>query len=112
MPANYSIIYNTCDKYEFLWPGFFTLFKKYWPDFEQKIILNTETKSFQYPGLDIVRPGCGNPQASWSQRLIYALDSITTPYVLLILDDFWFKGPVRTEVLQECLNRLTRDHTV
>lgn len=45
-----TIVVSTCDAYRDLWPAFFALFKRYWPDCPYKIVLNTETLDFQWPG--------------------------------------------------------------
>lgn len=112
MSKNYSIIYNTCDKYESLWPRFFVLFKKYWPECDKKIILNTEEKSFQIKGLNISRPLFQNKNCSWSQRLINSLNSIDTPFVVIILDDFFLKDYVRNDVFEDCLDRMQKDSSI
>ena len=112
MLDNVSIIYNTCDKYESLWPGFFTLFKKYWKDCSNTIILNTEEKTFHMDGLQIVRPDKSGTACSWSQRLINSLDIVTTPYVVMILDDFYLKSPVNLEKLERCVNRMELDKSI
>ena len=104
-----SVIYCTCDKYERLWAGFFGLWCKYWPDFDASIIINTESKSFSFPGLDIKRPNVEIMGATWSERLYASLESVDTPYVLLTLDDFYIKNPVDTDTLGMCIKQLDVD---
>ena len=48
MNAKVSLIYNTCDRYECLWEGFFRLWINYCPSFDALVIFYTETKSFSY----------------------------------------------------------------
>ena len=112
MNNSYSVIYNTCDKYDSLWPGFFKLFVKYWPECTSKIIINTEEKSISYDSLNIQRPQKSGTGISWSQRLINSLDSIDTPFVVTILDDFWFKSKVDDKSFNECLGRMKNDPTI
>ena len=91
---NVSLIFCTCDAYADLWENFFLLLKKYWPEFDGEIILNTESKAFQYAGFSISQAlNCGK-EVSWSQRLAMALDRASNPYVLIILEDFYLKAPV------------------
>jgi len=104
-----TVIYNTCDKYEPLWNGFFTQFKKYWSGYTGDIVLNTEEKSFAFEGLDIIRPVGKNTGCSWSQRILNSLAAVSTPYVVMILDDFYFKSPVKTGVIDECTARMDKD---
>lgn len=107
-----SIIYNTCDKYECLWDGFFTLLDKYWANCDLKIILNTEKKVFSYGELSIERPIFFNAGVSWSQRIINSLNSVHTPYVIMILDDFWLKAPVDVQEIQRCINLMENDRKI
>jgi len=107
-----TVIYNTCDKYEPLWKGFFTLFKKYWSGFSGDIVLNTEEKSFAFEGLSIIRPVAKNTDCSWSQRILNSLDTVNTPYVIMILDDFYFKSEVDTAVIERCVTRMDSDKNI
>jgi hypothetical protein len=52
--GQYSILVNTCDKFEDCWDPFFKLFKFYWPDYTGTIYLNTEYKDYSFEGLTIV----------------------------------------------------------
>lgn len=97
MHESVSMIFCSCDAYADLWENFFKLLKKYWPEFDGEIILNTESRSFQYEGFAISEPlHCGR-DVSWSQRLAYALDRAKNPYVLIVLEDFFLKAPVDHE---------------
>lgn len=99
-----TIIYCSCDRYKCLWPGFFHLFKKYFPEFKGSIILNSEKETYEYPGIKITRPACDMTGYTWSERLLKSLEITQTPFVLLWLDDFWLKSPIDLNVLQECVN--------
>ena len=108
----YSIIYNTCDKYDALWPGFFSLLIKYWPNCNRRIIFNSENKSFQYDGFELIKPINNRIEDSWSQRLLNSLDCVNDNYVLMILDDFYLKSPVNESVLFECIDRMDKDKNI
>lgn len=89
-----TIVFCSCDAYSDLWENFFKLLKKYWPEYDGEIILNTETKAFQYDGFRISSPlNCGE-DVSWSDRLSLSLKRVQTPYVLIFLDDFYLKNKV------------------
>ena len=89
-----SMIFCSCDAYSDLWENFFKLLRKYWPEFDGEIILNTESRSIQYNGFTISEPlNCGK-DVSWSQRLAWALDRAKNPWVLIVLEDFYLKAPV------------------
>lgn len=112
MTNKISLIFNTCDKYECLWNGFFTLWNKYWPGFDAPIILNTETKEFAFANYSIKRPVFVKETPTWSERLYASLKSVETPYVLLALDDFYLKSPVDTETLNMCIAQMDKDESV
>ena len=103
MSNDFTLLYCSCDKYECLWAGFFKLLKKYWPRFDARVILNTEEKSFEYPGFSITRPSKAMIGCTWSQRMLHCINEIETPYVLLVLDDFYLKSPVDSAAFQDSL---------
>lgn len=107
-----SLIYNTCDRYECLWEGFFHLLEKYWPSFDAQIILNTETKTFSYRNLKIVRPKFSKCDLTWSERLYESLNMVKTPYILFTLDDFYIKSPVDTKILDLCIEQMDKDTNI
>ena len=92
-----SMIFCSCDAYSDMWQNFFFLLKKYWPEFDGEIILNTESQTFQYDGYSISEPLCCAKDTSWSERLSRSLDRAKNPYVLIMLEDFYLKAPVDHE---------------
>ena len=51
---NIPVFVSSADSYSDIWPAFFTLFKREWPEFSGVIYLNTEYLSYEYEGLNIV----------------------------------------------------------
>ncbi|SHG28775.1 hypothetical protein SAMN05443549_103134 [Flavobacterium fluvii] len=102
---NYSILVNTTDSFEDCWIPFFTLFKKHWPDYDGKIYLNTETKVFTFPGLDIVsvQNNIQTPEKkiTWSECLIAALNSIDDEIILYMQEDYFIKLHVQNDIVNE-----------
>ena len=108
MEKKLTILVNTCDAYEDLWMPFFTLLKRYWDPHKIRIVLNTESKDFSMDGLqiDCVHfPG----KSKYGERILHALEQITTEYTLLLLDDFFLRKPVDTEVLFNILTWMDAD---
>ena len=101
MHQEVSVVFCTCDAYSDLWENFFKLFRKYWPQFDGEIILNTESKPFSYPGLNISTPLNCSKDASWSERLSMASDRAKGEFLLIFLDDFYLKGPVKAQRFAE-----------
>ncbi len=106
---SYTLVICSCDAYEDAWGPLFTLFSKYWPGLDAQIVLNTETKTYNFDGFSIICPQLyrshSNPQAiPWSRRLRENLNHcVSTELVMLFLDDFYLRSPVNTERLDICL---------
>lgn len=103
----YSILINTCDKFEDCWNPFFKLWSIYWPDCKGKVYLNTEFKDYQNPEIDItpVKGSVGKTFkgkfATWSQCLKWALDCIDTDIILYMQEDYFIKAPVDNKQLED-----------
>lgn len=109
---DFTILVNTCDKYEDAWEPFFKLFKINWPQSENyKIVLNTENKDYKCDFLDVTTLRTGNDIA-WSKRLKTALESIETEYVLFFLEDFFLRSPVNQEMFEEALDLIKSDEEI
>lgn len=89
-----TLVFCSCDAYSDLWDNFFRLLKKYWPEFDGEIILNTESKKCEYDGFCISEPLNCPDGTSWSDRLSMSLKKAKTPYVLIMLEDYYLKSPV------------------
>jgi len=104
MKNNFSILINTTDSFEDCWLPFFTLFKKYWPEYSGKIYLNTETKVFSYPGLNIisVQNNLATPKTriTWSECLIRALNSIDSEVILYMQEDYFLNNNVKNDIIE------------
>lgn len=89
-----SILVNSCDKYSDVWPVFFTLFFKYWPDCPWKIYLGSNEKIFDDPRVITIRVG---KDRSWSESAYKMLDNIPTTNILFFLEDFLIFKKVDTK---------------
>jgi hypothetical protein len=101
----FSILINTTDSFEDCWFPFFTLFKKYWPEYTGKIYLNTETKSYSYEGLNIIsiqnNKNTPNKKTTWSECLLRALNVIEEDVILYMQDDYFIKDFVKNEIVEK-----------
>lgn len=106
-----TIIINSCDNYEDVWPPFFYAFKAMWPDCECKIILNTEHKSFRFDGLQIVTLNLNVKEGKkpWGWRLRKALSLVDTEFVVTLFDDFILEAPVSKKKLAECISDMKKN---
>jgi len=107
---NYTIFISSSDSYADIWDLFFDLFKKYWPEYNGEIVLNTE--KLNYTRLDLnIRCTKVGMLGSFGKVLRAGLDSVTTDKVLLIMIDYIFMGKVNHQKVNEyyqyfCENKL------
>lgn len=104
-----TIFVNTSDNFEDCWLPFFTLFQKFWPDCPYPIVLNTETKEFNFPGLEIrsSKVAVGeSKRLTWSQCLARSLDAIDTPYILYLQEDYFLEAPVQAWLIAKFVDTL------
>ncbi len=97
---NFTIFVSSSDAYSDLWPIFFDLFKKYWPEYKGKIFLNTEDKIYTHPDFNIISTQVGK-QKSFGITFRKGLDLIPNDNVLLIMIDYIFMGKVNSTKIDE-----------
>ncbi len=106
---NYSILINTCDKFDDCWNPFFKLWELYWPDCTGKVYLNTEYKDYSYSGLQITPvKGCigktiKGKYATWSQCLRWALERIDTDIILYMQEDYFLNSKVKNDLVEKLI---------
>lgn len=108
-----TVLVCSCDAYEDLWYPFFKLFNKYWGNCPCRIILNTETKQYEYNGLNIE---CfsfyKDSKVNYGERIIRHLEEIITPYTLILLDDFFIRESVDDKKIAEIVSWLDADESI
>lgn len=89
-----TILVASCDAYADVLAHFETFFAKFWPDCPFDVVLVTETARERL-GIFTRQVACGKGMA-WSPMLATALDAISTPYVVLMMDDYFLSAKVDT----------------
>lgn len=112
MNSSIPLIVSSCDKCSDLWQPFFWLVRKHWTDFNRKVYLCTDSKSFTCEGFDIVCPLRMSVGSTWSENLMALLKGMDDEYVLLMLEDFWLKEKVDEVQLHQCEEIMKNDPTV
>lgn len=111
-----TVLVNSCDTYEDCWYPFFKLLKKYWPDRKFPIVLNTESKIFEYEDMNIktlnVLDKYKNKNISWSRRLKDVLKRIDSKYIIFMMDDFFIMDYVDTKKLDKVINWMEQDNNI
>ncbi len=94
----------SCDAYADVVPAFIALWRKFWPDCPFETVLLTETVPCE--GFDrVLAVGKCN---DWAPRILRAIEQIDTPYVLLVLNDYYLRGPVDTALVLRRLDEAKR----
>lgn len=115
MNDNFTVLVNSSDGFEDCWEPFFTLYEKYWPQANALIFLNTETKNWSYPNLDLTCTSVQNPslpRLTWSECLIAGLDQIKTPLVLYFQEDYFIHQPVRDDLVKHSVEFMMKNPDV
>ncbi len=95
-----TIFISSADSYSDLWPIFFDMFYKYWPNFRGEIFLNTEMKNYKHHSLNVTCTQVGK-QDHFGSTFRAGLDQIKSDSVLLIMIDYIFMGKVDVEKIEE-----------
>lgn len=107
----YSILINTCDAYRDAWPMFFYLLKENWSGEIPKVYINTETEQYRDDELDVLNLNHKNT-IEWGDRLLRCLDEIKEKYILMMLEDFYYENPIKTELILKCVDYMEADKNI
>lgn len=94
--AKATVLVVSCDDYEDMLEPFAKAWQHYWPDCPFEVVMVTETRPETTPSVfgRAVRTRAGT---SWSERVLAALATIDTPYVLLLCNDYFLSGKIDTQ---------------
>lgn len=116
MENELTVVVNSCDTYSDVWDLFFTAFQTQWKDCPYNIVLNTQNMKYSFKNLPItvhnhhMRKG---QKDQWGKRYRETLETISTTYVLPILDDFVFTEPVKNpELIEEIVKFMDENSNV
>ena len=85
-----TVLVTSCDAYRDVEAPFVALFRKYWPDCPFELVVVGETGAES--GFDRqILTGKGK---SWSEMLSEALGLIHTPYVIMLMNDYYLESRV------------------
>ena len=92
--ADCTFLVASCDAYADVLALFEAFFAKFWPACPFDRVLVTESPRERL-GLFTRQVACGKGR-NWSDMLVEALDTITTPWVVLMMDDYFLSANVDT----------------
>lgn len=88
-----AFVIVSCDRYSDLWEPFFYFFEKYWPDCPYKVYLISNHKAVDRDWVTTIKVG---DDRSYSDNLRQAIDMLDQEWVILWLEDVFFRAPVDT----------------
>lgn len=88
-----SIVVVSNDGYRDVWPGFFAMMARFWPDRPYPLYLISNRLAPLDNRAASIQVG---EDLSWSRTLARGLERVPSRYVLLMLEDFFLTGPVDT----------------
>lgn len=98
-----TVLVSSCRKYSDVLRVHGFLFKKYWKDCPYEVVISTDFEmEHTFEHARVVASGA----VSNGKRDLNALKSIDTPYILWMVDDFWFVGNVRTDDVERFLKNI------
>jgi hypothetical protein len=105
LEAEIAVVVPSCDSYSDLWPPFFDLFARFWPDCPFPVYLISNRRGFSRAGVENLLVG---DDVSWSDNLMRALSKVDAEYVLLLIDDLLLVKPVNTCELLNVLDEFVK----
>jgi len=97
------VLVASCDAYSDLWPPFFRCFRRYGEDCPFSLYISSNSTYCSVAGVHTLRAGFN---ADWSSELRVALGRVQHRYVLLMLEDFFLRRPVRWGAILKALEFL------
>ena len=93
------------DGYVDVWNHDIELMNKFWRERPRTILANSELNP-HYENVEVINTG---PNSEWSKKVQFALDKINTPYVMLLLEDFFITDYVDNDRLESVMKLIKED---
>ena len=103
-----SVLIYSCDKYADVWGPFFTLFFRYW-DCPYQVYVATESEQCLIPEVKTITAGS---EGEWTDIIKRAVKEIPTKYVIGMCEDFFFRRPVRQNIIDDCIGYMEQNDDI
>ena len=100
MSIDYEVIISTCEKFSDLWDAHVLLMERNWKAHGKAYLVTDAPADRRYAGVEVV---CAGADTEITQRLRFALERVTSQYILFTLDDYFLTEPIDQEALQRTL---------
>lgn len=95
-----AILVVSCDRYSDLWHAFIELFYRYWPECQYQLYIGSNNICCDDKRVKSI---CIGEDKSWTDNVRKMLGEIDTPYVLMMLEDFFLEDKVDEVKIQGLL---------
>ena len=104
---NVTLLVSSCKDYTSLLDNFFIQFKKHFPEFDGDIVINTFYDDKRYNSISKKYD-----EYSWSCRTKKALSLVKTPYILILMDDYYLKSNVDSSLFSNFVELLSNNKRI
>ena len=107
-----AVLVTSCDAYRDIWDPFFLLMDKYWSDIPYKVYLNTETEQYNKSFSNFCVKSLNQiprKNQTWSKRMKDVLEQIPEEYVFVLVEDFFLREHVQTELIEELIEQMEKN---
>ena len=100
-----KILVSSCDHYADLWPAFFHLLFKYWPDCPLPVYLIANSRTYDDSRVVMLSSSIDE---GWARNLRESLSRMESDHIVYLQDDYLFHAPVHNDAISELCNLLCR----
>jgi len=97
------VVTTSCYKYNHIWPIYFRLFKKYWPDCPYNFMLLTDVG--KYEDIQVFSTG---KDFGWASNLKKLLENVKEEKVILLVEDLLLCNYVNTKMVMQASHYLDK----
>lgn len=102
MNKRYTLLIHSCDKFSDLWEAHVKLLNQNWPDRNCPTYILTDSRNEQkFDKVNILSAGDGK---EITERIRYALNFMSTEYIIVTLDDYFPIYPIETERIERLID--------
>lgn len=102
-----TIVFIGFDGYSDLWDDCFKLFNLFYKDNPYRTLFINNVKEVSYPGIETLHAG---KDAEWSKKVQLAIKESNTPYICLLLEDFFVGKTIDNLEINKAIELIKKDN--
>lgn len=106
MKQDMTIVFIGFDGYSDMWDDCMKLFHMFWKDCPYRVLFVNNSKDVKYENVEVLHAG---DDAEWSRKVQLAVEKADTPYICLLLEDFFVGEPIDSKVIDDTLKLIKED---